>query len=99
MENRLVDVESLKTVAKLLGDYEQSLIVHTHKLKNVAEDCADNMGRDELSMEAVKKLNDCLPGFFRCCKKAELFRIEILLEIKKIEDAGNTTYKNSLKKY
>lgn len=91
----MVDVESLKTVEKLLREYEQSLLVHTYKLKNAAEDCADNMGRDELSMEAVKKLNACLPGFFRCCKKAELFRTQILLEIQKIEDTGNTKYKKS----
>ena len=95
----MVDVESLKTVEKLLREYDQSLMVHIYKLKNAAKDCADNMGSDELSMEAVKKLNDCLPGFSRCCEKAELFRARILLEIQKIEDAGITEYKYSLKKY
>ncbi len=99
MQNRQVDVDSLKMIVALLSNYEKSLIVHTHKLKKAAEDCKDNMGGDALSMEAVKNLNECLPGFYRCCKKVELFRQEILLEIQKIEDAGNAIYVKTLRKY
>lgn len=98
MHNRQVDVDSLKMIVKLLSDYEKSLIAHTYKLKNAAEDCKDNMNGDVLSMEAVKKLDESIPQFYRCCKKSELFRQKILLEIQKIEDAGNTRYEKTLRR-
>lgn len=99
MQNRQVDVESLKAIVNMLSDYEKSLIVHTHKLKNAAEDCKDNMGGDALSMEAVKNLNECLPGFYRCSKMVELYRQKILLEIKKIEDTSNAKYGKTLRRF
>ena len=82
---RQVDVEALRQVVSLLGTYISDVNQDVLKMQDAAVDCGDNMGNDELSNLAIKKLEECVKDLSKITKEAEELKKKIIKEIKRIE--------------
>ena len=60
MSGKTVDLDSLVQVAQALHVYIESVSTNVEKLRKNAEDCADNMGNDTYSKDAIDMLEACL---------------------------------------
>ena len=59
MASVTVDTEALGQASSALSTYIEEVQGNINKMKDAATDCADNMGNDVYSKNAISKLQEC----------------------------------------
>lgn len=80
--------ESLEAAIKALDKYISDVKLAVKKMADAATDCSDNMERDKLSLEALKRVRDCIATINQGLKQAEEEKAEIKKDLKNTVEAG-----------
>lgn len=80
--------ESLEAAIKALDKYISELKIAVKRMADAATDCSDNMERDQISLEALKRVRDCIADINKGIKQAEEKKAEIKKYLKDTIEAG-----------
>lgn len=87
MAARTVDTEALGQAANALRTYVGEVQENIRKMQDAATDCADNMGNDVYSQNAINKLQDCTIEVFKTISQANELMGKILAKKRQIEES------------
>lgn len=87
MAGRTVDTEALGQAANALRTYVGEVRENIRKMQDAATDCADNMGNDVYSQNAISKLQDCTKEVSKTISQANELMGKILAKKRQIEES------------
>jgi hypothetical protein len=87
MASRTVDTEALGQAANALRTYVCEVQDNIRKMQDAATDCADNMGNDVYSQNAISKLQECTTEISKTISQANELMGKILAKKRQIEDS------------
>lgn len=87
MAARTVDTEALGQAANALRTYVGEVQENIRKMQDAATDCADNMGNDVYSQNAINKLQDCMREISKTISQANELMGKILAKKRQIEES------------
>lgn len=87
MAARTVDTEALGQAANALRTYVGEVQENIRKMQDAATDCADNMGNDVYSQNAINKLQDCTKEVSKTISQANELMGKILAKKRQIEES------------
>ena len=87
MASKTVDTEALGQAANALRTYVGEVQNNIHKMQDAATDCADNMGNDVYSQNAINKLQECTKEVSKTIAQANELMGKILAKKRQIEES------------
>lgn len=87
MATKTVDTEALEQAANALRTYVGEVQENIRKMQDAAIDCADNMGSDVYSQNAINKLQDCTKEVLKTISQANELMGKILAKKRQIEES------------
>jgi len=87
MASKTVDTEALGQAANALRTYVGEVQNNIHKMQDAATDCADNMGNDVYSQNAINKLQECTKEVSKTITQANELMGKILAKKRQIEES------------
>ena len=87
MASKTVDTEALGQAANALRTYVGEVQDNIHKMQDAATDCADNMGNDVYSQNAINKLQECTKEVSKTIAQANELMGKILAKKRQIEES------------
>ena len=87
MASKTVDTEALGQAANALRTYVGEVQNNIHKMQDAATDCADNMGNDVYSQNAINKLQECTKEVSKTITQANELMGKILAKNRQIEES------------
>lgn len=87
MASKTVDTEALGQAANALRTYVGEVQDNIRKMQDAATDCADNMGNDVYSQNAIKKLQECTTEVSKTITQANELMGKILAKKRQIEES------------
>ena len=87
MASKTVDTEALGQAANALRTYVGEVQDNIRKMQDAATDCADNMGNDVYSQNAISKLQECTTEVSKTISQANELMVKILAKKRQIEDS------------
>ena len=87
MASKTVDTEALGQAANALRTYVGEVQDNIHKMQDAATDCADNMGNDVYSQNAINKLQECTKEVSKIITQANELMGKILAKKRQIEES------------
>ena len=87
MASKTVDTEALGQAANALTTYVGEVQNNIHKMQDAATDCADNMGNDVYSQNAINKLQECTKEVSKTIAQANELMGKILAKKRQIEES------------
>lgn len=87
MASVTVDTEALGQASSALSTYIEEVQGNINKMKDAATDCADNMGNDVYSKNAISKLQECTTEISKTIAKASELKEKIDKKKRQIESS------------
>lgn len=92
MASKTVDTEALGQAANALRTYVGEVQDNIHKMQDAATDCADNMGNDVYSQNAINKLQECTKEVSKTIAQANELMGKILAKKRQIEESSQGSF-------